>query len=135
MPGAVALEHGTGGYRPGACNIGQSEVARRRAFGIAGLVVSVSFAVILLLVGAPPLERALVVAPLYGSFIGFYQARRRFCVRFAFAGMSNFGAPGGGARVADTAARRADRRAALQMVAICGFGAVFVAGVFALLPL
>lgn len=131
--GGVRMVHD--GYRPGACNIGPREIAQRRAFGIAGLVAAVAVAVGLAAVGAPTPVRLLVVAPLWGSFIGFYQARRRFCVRFAFEGRSNFGGVGDDVRIAEDAARRADRRAAVRMIAICGAGAAVVGAVVVLLPI
>ena len=122
-----ALRHVGGAYRPGACNIGAREIAKRRAFGVAGLVVAAVVLAALVVVGAPPLGRLVVVIPVYGGFIGLYQAQRRFCVRFAFEGRSNFGEVGDDVSVAEESARRADRRAAVRMIAICGAGSAIVA--------
>jgi hypothetical protein len=122
-------------YHPGACNIGPREIAKRRAFGTVSLVAAIVVAAGLVVVGAPPLARLILILPLYGAFVGYYQAQRRFCVRFAFEGRSNFGAVGDDVSVAEEEARRADRRAALRMIAICGAGSGIVAVLFALLPL
>jgi hypothetical protein len=130
-----SLRHIGGAYSPGACNIGPREIAKRRAFGIAGLVAAAVVLAILLVVGAPPVARLVVVLPAYGGFIGLYQAQRRFCVRFAFEGRSNFGEVGDDVRIAEETARRADRRAALRMIAICGTASAIVALFVVLLPL
>jgi len=107
-----------GGYRPGACNIGPAEIARRRRAGIVGLVAAVALAAALVFVGAPPAVRWLVALPLASGAVGLLQARLRFCAAYGTAGVRNFGALGRVERVEEAAARRADRAKA---------GAIFLA--------
>ena len=65
-------------YRPGACNIGTYEIARRRRAGLVGVVVAALLAIGLLAVDAPQLARLLVLLPLWGGFVSLLQVRRRF---------------------------------------------------------
>jgi hypothetical protein len=127
------LENDT--YRAGACNIGPAEIARRRRAGIAGVAVAVALAAILVAVSAPDWARVLVLPPLALGIISLDQARRRFCVGFAMAGLRNFDALGREERIEDSAARAADRRAALGMVLQGTLVAAVITAVFVVLPI
>jgi hypothetical protein len=127
------LENDT--YRAGACNIGPAEIARRRRAGIAGVAVAVALAAILVAVSAPDWARVLVLPPLALGIISLDQARRRFCVGFAMVGLRNFDALGREERIEDSAARAADRRAALGMVLQGTLVAAVITAVFVVLPI
>jgi hypothetical protein len=122
------------GYRPGACNIGSAEIARRRRFGLIGLTASALLALALLAAGAPPITRFPVALPVAGSAIGLIQARLRFCAAFGIAGLRNFGPLGGEERVTEAAARRADRLMALRIVAAGSLVGLAAGLVLALIP-
>jgi hypothetical protein len=124
----------TGNYRSGACNIGPDEIARRRQTGVVGLAGTIGLAGILLAIGAPGWSRLALAAPIYVAAIGFIQARERFCVGFAAAGLTNFEGLGLKHRIDDPAARAADRRRAGWLVARAGVIALAGAVVFAALP-
>ena len=124
-----------GNYRAGACNIGPAEIARRRRGGIAGVGSALALAIVLVAIGASWWTRLVVFAPLASGLISLEQVRRHFCVGFAMAGIRNFGALGDPDRVADSADRAADRRAALVMVAYISAIAAVVTVAFALLPI
>ncbi len=124
------IAYDAGSYEPGACNIGPAEIARRRRAGIAGVAAALALAAGLLIVGAPPLVRLLVVLPLSAGAVSLLQARLRFCVAFALAGLRNFGPLGAAEHVVDASAHRADlRRAALVVLTGVAIG---VAGGIAL---
>ena len=106
-------------YQAGACNIGPAEIARRRRSGLAALGIAAAIAVIIVAVDAPAVARLLVFPFLAGGFVTLEQARRRFCVGFAMAGLRNFGPLGAPDKVTDSADLAADRRAALIMVLYC----------------
>jgi hypothetical protein len=131
----ITFDNAPGEYRPGACNIGPAEIARRRRTGYAGLAAAGALAVALVALDAPTAARWLVALPLAGAAVGFLQARFRFCAAYGMAGVSNFGELGSVEHVEDTAARRADRSRALGIV-VAG-AAIGVAGAlaFVLLPL
>jgi hypothetical protein len=133
--GLMALQMADSGrYDAGACNIGPAEIARRRRSGLVGIGIAVALAVILVVVGAPAWTRVIVFVPLAGGIISLEQARRRFCVGFAMAGLRNFGALGQESAVTDDADRSADRRAALVMVGYASGIAAAVTAAFVLLP-
>lgn len=121
-------------YAAGTCNIGPPEIARRRRSGYAGLAAALVLAVLLLVTDAPPVLRLAVALPLFTGFLGLLQARARFCVGFAVAGVSNFGPLGRTNRVEGPAERRADLRRAAGMAVLAGILAVALAVVFAVLP-
>lgn len=104
-------------YRAGACNIGPDEIARRRRAGLVGVGIAAVVALALVVIDAPALLRLIVFPPLAGGLVSLEQARRRFCVGFALAGLRNFGPLGDPDRVTDDADLAADRRAALRMIA------------------
>lgn len=122
------------GYQPGVCNIGPAEIARRRRSGYLGVSVAVALAAGLLVVDAAPWLRLAVGAPLFVGLLGFVQARMRFCVGFAAAGLRNLGELGTESKVADAAARTADRRRAMVVTLGTAAAAGLIAVAFALLP-
>jgi len=123
-------------YRPGTCNIGTYEIARRRRSAYAGFAITAALAAILLVIDAPQLARVLVLFPLWGSITTYLQARRQFCVGFAFAGLENFGDEEAARRhVVDEDARSADRRMAMRMIRDAFFVAAPVTLLFVLLPI
>jgi hypothetical protein len=128
------IEPAPGEYRPGVCNIGPREIARRRAFGVAGVVSAVVLGALLLAVDASPLVRAIVVFPLWGAIISFEQARRRFCAGFAFAGIRSVAGSDATESVADRSDLVADRATARRMVAYCGAIAIALTALFVLVP-
>jgi hypothetical protein len=129
------IEPAPGEYRPGACNIGPREIAKRRAFGIAGVVSAVVLGAVLVAIDAPSLARAIVVFPLWGGIVSLEQARRRFCAGFAFAGIRSVSGSDATEAVADPADLAADRAAARQLVAYCGAIALALTIVFVVLPI
>jgi hypothetical protein len=121
-------------YRAGACNIGPAEVRRRRAFGLFAAAVTVVLAVILVATGAPSWARLLIFFSAAGAAVGFLQARNRFCVSFAIAGVSNFGPLGREDKVAAVADHRADVAAATRILGLSAAIGGVIAVAFALLP-
>jgi hypothetical protein len=130
----IAFPTEADGYRPGACNIGPAEIARRRRTGWVGLGAAAVLAAALLIVDAPAAARWLLALPLAVGAIGFLQAHFRFCAAYGAAGIRNYGAIGDTVgRVEDAAARRADRSKAVA-IALAG-GAIGVAGALSLVLL
>lgn len=111
----IEYPEGAAGYRPGACNIGPEEIARRRRIGLVGVAIAATVGAGLVLIGASPWLRLLVFPPLAGGIVSLEQARRHFCAGFAMAGIRNFGPLGRRDEVVDAVALAADRRAALVL--------------------
>jgi hypothetical protein len=129
------LEPAEGEYRPGACNIGPQEIAKRRAYGVAGVVSAVVLGIVLVAIDAPALARVLVIFPLWGGIIGLEQARRKFCAGFAYAGIRSVTGSDATESVGDREDLRRDRATARRMVAYSGAIAAAVTAVFVLLPI
>ena len=122
-------------YRPGACNIGPAEIARRRRAGHVGLLATVVTLGVLVAIGAPPVARLIVALPAAASSSGHLQARLHFCAGFGSRGVFNFGPLGQTELVADQDARAQDRSRAIQIgLASLAIGAA-VGVLVVLLPL
>ena len=137
-PGGLALV--ASGYRPGACNIGPAEIARRRLGAIAGTIVTVlvyAGLVALTSGAAPTLPRGLrfaVALPAAGTIVAWLQVWLRFCVNFGSRGVANFGAIGSVTKVADPEAVRADRARVARMLAAAVAGGIVLGIVAVLIP-
>jgi hypothetical protein len=128
------LEPASGDYRPGVCNIGPREIAKRRAYGVAGIVAMVVLGVVLVAIDAPQIARVIVLLPLWGALISLEQARRKFCAGFAYAGIRSVNGSDATESVADAADLALDRAAARRMVAYCGVIALGITSIFVVLP-
>ena len=119
-------------YRPGVCNIGPAEIARRRRAGHLGLLVTVAAFAALVAIDAPPLARLILVLPAAAAASGYLQAWLKFCAGFGSRGIFNFGPVGDIQQVVDEEARARDRaranRIALASIAI-GVAVGFLAAV------
>lgn len=123
-------------YVAGACNIGTSEIRRRRAFAIVGFAVAAVMLVALVAAGAAPAARLVLFLPLWGGFFSWLQARRRFCAAYAIGGLSNFGDDHSTQEaITDTAAHREDLRAAIRIARDSSLLALVPTILLALLPL
>ncbi len=112
VPGQPVL---SGEYRPGLCNIGPAEIARRRRAGHVGLLATVVVVVVPIAAGAPRGVRFVAALPAAGAASGYLQARLRFCAGFGSRGVFNFGPLGEVQQVGDPDARRRDRTRSLQI--------------------
>lgn len=124
-----------GEYRPGTCNIGPAEIARRRRADHAGLLITIVVLAGLVAIGAPPVARLLVALPAAMSASGYLQAWLRFCAGFGSRGVFNFGALGSTQQVVDPGARARDRGMAIRIGLASLAVGVAVAALAVLLPL
>jgi len=122
-------------YRPGVCNIGPQEIARRRRAGHAGLVATIALFAILVAVDAPAIARLLVALPAAAAASGYLQAALKFCAGFGSRGTFNFGEIGATTSVEDATDRARDRRRAGQIGVMCLAVGVAAGVAAALLPL
>ena len=96
-------------YRPGVCNIGPAEIARRRRAGHVGLLVTVAAYAVLVAIDAPPLARLILILPAATAASGYLQAWSKFCAGFGSRGIFNLGPVGDTQQVVDEVARARDR--------------------------
>lgn len=115
-------------YRPGACNIGPFELARRRRSAVAFTLLAVVVAGVILASGLPVVARLGVFPFAAAAAITWLQVGRRFCVAFAAIGIRNFGRRSDAETIDDPEAVAADRWTALRMVIEgCLYGALVTA--------
>jgi hypothetical protein len=80
-----------GEYRPGVCNIGPAEIARRRRTGHTGVIATFVLLGMMIVVDAPTPLRLLAFSPAAVAASGYLQACLRFCAAFGWLGVLNFG--------------------------------------------
>jgi hypothetical protein len=111
-------------YRPGRCNIGAAEIAKRRRAGQAGALATLGTLAVLAAVRAPAPVRLVAIAPATIAASGYLQARLRFCAGYGYRSLVAFGDVGSTHQVEDAVARQRDRRRAMQIgLASLGIGA------------
>jgi hypothetical protein len=103
------------GYRPGRCNIGPAEIARRRRAGHAGALATLGTLAVLIAVRAPAPVRLIAIAPATVAASGYLQARLRFCAGYGYRALVGFGDAGTTEWVEDADAQRRDRARAVQI--------------------
>jgi ferric-dicitrate binding protein FerR (iron transport regulator) len=121
-------------YRPGVCNIGPAEIARRRMAGHVGLIAMLVLLAALIAIDAPPAVRLVTILPAAASASGYLQAWLKFCAGFGSRGIFNFGVVGESTTVADDEARAKDRRRSRQIGLLALAIGVVVGLVAVLLP-
>ena len=74
-------------YIAGACNIGPSEIKRRRQGALIGAVLFAITTLLFVITDAPTTTRILVFIPALLFAVGMIQSRKRFCVAYGFLGV------------------------------------------------
>lgn len=120
-------------YIAGQCNIGRSEIRKRQAVAVLGVILSLSSILSFRHLHASHLSRISIFIPLLVFSVGFVQSRRKFCLAFGFMGTFNFGPSREIARVASPEDRARDRKTALSILfQAAGLAALLTAVVVAL---
>lgn len=133
-PIRIAGIEGDAAYRPGVCNIGPEEIARRRRAGHVGLIATVGLFAALVALDVPPVARAVVGLPAVIAASGYLQAWLKFCAGFGSRGIFNFGNVGTTETVVDDDARVQDRARARQISLMSVAVGIAVAIVAVVLP-
>ncbi|MEN9325131.1 MAG: hypothetical protein RL414_885 [Actinomycetota bacterium] len=100
-------------YIPGTCNIGPSEIRRRRIVMWLGCALSIVTLASFQQSNASRMDRLSIFLPALVFSVGFVQTRKKFCLAFGFMGAFNFGKVGAISKVVSPEQRAADRRTAL----------------------
>lgn len=122
-------------YIPGVCNIGKSEIKRRKQAGWIGLIATIILYGMFVYLGVPRFWRFVIFVPALISAIGFLQAYMDFCAYFGLRGIFNFGAAGKTDTVEQAEFRVKDRNKALEIIiysVIVGIAAAILAHVLPL---
>lgn len=104
-------------YIPGVCNIGHTEINRRKRSGWIGFVVTVALWGSFIILNTPPAWRLLLFIPATMTAAGFLQAYMHFCAAFGMKGIYNIVKPAGQTETVGQKEMRAkDRSKALQII-------------------
>jgi hypothetical protein len=121
-------------YIPGTCNIGAGEIRQRQFVAAICIVLFMAASIFLFVVDASRSARLALFFPLVVASIGWVQSRKKFCLAYGFMGTFNFGKVGQLSKVSDKGALRADRIAALKILAQSLLYAVLITAVVYLIP-
>lgn len=123
-------------YIPGVCNIGKSEIKRRKQAGWSGLIITVILLGLLVYFDVPRPWRLAIFIPAMMTAIGFLQARMHFCAYFGMQGVFNFSPEIGKTDTVEQAEFRAmDRRKAWQIITYSAIIGAVIAIISYYLPL
>lgn len=115
-------------YKPGVCNIGSAEIARRKHAGWIGVGVTAILGLALFSLRVPAVWRLSLFVPAFFAATGFMQGFMHFCAGFGMQGVFNFGPQVGQTeRIEREESRRLDKRKARQIFAYSALIAVVVA--------
>ncbi len=103
-------------YIAGACNIGPAEIKQRKTVAFIGLALSVISLAYFISSDSEKSARLTLLIPFTIFAIGFVQSRKKFCLAYGFLGTFNFGELGKVSKVADSAAKKADRDTAIKIL-------------------
>ncbi len=122
-------------YIPGVCNIGPSEIARRKRSGWIGLIATLLLWAVFVLFNFPAAWRLILFFPATMSATGFLQAYFHFCAGFGFKGVYNLVKPAGQTEtIQQKEFRRKDRQKALQIFFYSAVIGMFAALIVYILP-
>ncbi len=103
-------------YVPGVCNIGPSEIKKRKQTGWIGFIATIALWAVFVWFDIPAIWRLTLFFPAMISATGFLQAYMHFCVYFGLANLFNFGDVGKTDSVEQAEFRAQDRRKAWQII-------------------
>ena len=100
-------------YEAGVCNIGPSEVARRRQVAYLGGALYALFVAVAIFKNFSSVTTISALFPALIFSVGFIQSRRKFCLAYGLMGSFNFAKLGSLTQVQDQMSLKADRSTAL----------------------
>jgi hypothetical protein len=103
-------------YQAGVCNIGPSEVARRRQVAYLGGALYIFFIAFAILKDFSSVTTVTALFPAIIFSVGFIQSRRKFCLAYGLMGSFNFQKLGSLTQVEDQISLKADRSTAISIL-------------------
>ena len=103
-------------YVSGACNIGPSEIKRRRQGALIGAVLFAITTLLFVITDAPTTTRILVFIPALLFAVGMIQSRKRFCVAYGFLGVFSLEKLGATTKITINQDLKADRKYAIKLL-------------------
>jgi hypothetical protein len=103
-------------YIAGACNIGPSEIKRRRQGALIGAVLFAITTLFFVITDAPTTTRILAFIPALLFAVGMIQSRKRFCVAYGFLGVFSLEKLGATTKISINQDLKADRKYAIKLL-------------------
>jgi len=103
-------------YISGACNIGPSEIKKRKQGALIGAILFAVTSFTFAITDAPRNTRLLVFIPALLFSVGLIQVRRKFCVAYGFLGVFNFEKTGNVRKISINKDLANDRKYAFKLL-------------------
>ena len=103
-------------YQAGACNIGPSEIKRRRQGALVGAVLFAVTTILFVVTNASTSTRLVTFIPALLFAVGMIQSKRRFCVAYGFMGVFSFEKLGDTKKVTVNQDLKADKKYAVKLL-------------------
>lgn len=103
-------------YQAGACNIGPSEIKRRRQGALVGAVLYAVTTILFVITDASTSTRLVTFMPALLFAVGMIQSKRRFCVAYGFMGVFSFEKLGNTKKVTVNQDLKADKKYAVKLL-------------------
>jgi hypothetical protein len=103
-------------YQAGACNIGPSEIKRRRQGALVGAVLFAVTTLLFVVTDASTSTRLVSFIPALLFAVGMIQSKRRFCVAYGFMGVFSFEKLGDTKKVTVNQDLKADKKYAVKLL-------------------
>jgi hypothetical protein len=103
-------------YQAGACNIGPSEIKRRRQGALVGAVLFAITTILFVVTDASTSTRLVTFIPALLFAVGMIQSKRRFCVAYGFMGVFSFEKLGDTKKITVNQDLKADRKYAVKLL-------------------
>ena len=103
-------------YQAGACNIGPSEIKRRRQGALVGAVLFAVTTILFVVTDASTSTRLITFIPALLFAVGMIQSKRKFCVAYGFMGVFSFEKLGETKKITVNHDLKADRKYAVKLL-------------------
>jgi hypothetical protein len=103
-------------YQAGSCNIGPSEIKRRRQGALIGAILFAITSLLFVVTNASTSIRLITFIPALLFAVGIIQARRKFCVAYGFMGVFSLEKLGATKKVTVNQDLKTDRKYAIKLL-------------------
>ena len=103
-------------YQAGACNIGPSEIKRRRQGALVGAILFAVTTILFVVTDASTSTRLVTFIPALLFAVGMIQSKRKFCVAYGFMGVFSFEKLGDTKKVTINQDLIADKKYAVKLL-------------------
>jgi len=103
-------------YQAGACNIGPSEIKRRRQGALVGAILFAITTILFVVTDASTSTRLVTFIPALLFAVGMIQSKRKFCVAYGFMGVFSFEKLGDTKKVTVNQDLIADKKYAVKLL-------------------